>query len=248
MKILLAIPSKNRVDILGKFTYQWLKDLPFDWRIFVEPQDEQEYVACFGRIGVVCLGEDNRGLSYSAKCIKTYAKQNNYDLVFKIDDDVKSFTGFREKGSIDRTVELLKEKIEIFIKWFEEKPNLGAIAFPYSFQMFEKQECVLTKRIQSCYVARTELFTPDDYEFQVFQDFATGINCLLKGKKIVKYNLLGQDLGIAVGKESSPWKNRDRETLARQDCDNLRKLYPPIAFRRVDKPWKIEPDLRSIKL
>ena len=40
----------------------------------------------------------------------------------------------------------------------------------------------------------------------------------------------------------------DRSKLVTQEAELLRKIYPPLIFRKVDKPWKIEPDMKSIKL
>ena len=33
-----------------------------------------------------------------------------------------------------------------------------------------------------------------------------------------------------------------------QKYELLRKIYPPLVFRKVNKPWEIEPDLRSVKI
>ena len=59
---------------------------------------------------------------------------------------------------------------------------------------------------------------------------------------------MGQDNGVAVGEGTGGLQDFDRSQLAEIEAEQLRKMYPPLTFRKVDKPWKIEPDVKSIKL
>lgn len=246
MKILFAIPSKNRVEILKKYTYQWLRLMDFDWKIFVEPQDMEKY-AEFDNL--ISLPENNQGLGYAKKFIKQYATENGYDLIFKIDDDIKCFTDFRKRTTPEHTAILLEDFIEDEVMFeFSKHEILGAIAFPYSFHMFEKSQWKPAKKLQTCYITRTEFFTNDKYDFTVFEDFAVGLDILVHGSKIMKYGLIGQELGVEVGKGTGGLQDFSRKILAEKDAEQLRKMYPPINFKKVDKPWEIEPDMRSIKL
>lgn len=246
MKILFAVPSKNRAEILKKYTYQWLSLIHFDWKIFVEPQDMNKYSEFDN---VISLPENNKGLGYSKKFIKEYAIQNGYDLIFKIDDDIKCFTDFRKRTSPEETAKLLEWFIEnkVFENFYRH-PILGAIAFPYSFHMFKNDTWKPAKKLQTAYICRTEFLTNDKYDFTVFEDFAVALDILVKGKKVMKYGLIGIELGVQVGGGTGGLQDFSRKELAEKDAENLRKMYPPLALKKVEKPWGIEPDIRSIKL
>ena len=247
MKILFAIPSKNRVEILKKFTYAWLQNLPFDWAVFVEPQDFKAYEDA-GIKNLVCIDDNNKGLCYAKSQIKKYAIKNKYDLIFKVDDDTKAFTDYRNKTDAEKTVKVLEKFIPQAILKFKKHDRLGAIAFPYSFHLFDKVEWKPVKKLQSCYLIRAEHLVNEKYMFEVFEDFGTGLDLLVKGFKIFKHCLIGIEQGVAVGEGTGGLQDFDRAEIALRSADTLRRLYPPLNFKAVDKIWRIEPDIRSIKL
>lgn len=247
LKLLVAIPSKNRVETLERYTWGWAKSLKFDVRVFVEPQDEESYLTVIPEANLVKIDANNRGLGYVKKYIQNYAKENGYDVVFKLDDDCKAHTDMRNPMSQERTAEFLNTVLPTLMLAFDRK-NLGAIAFPYSFQMFNLDEMFSkVKKMQSSYLVRTDLLcTP--YEFSVFEDFSVGLWCMTKGFTILKFNYSGQVQGVPVGGGTGGIQDFDRGALVEKEAELLRKIYPPLVFKKVDKPWKIEPDMRSIKL
>ncbi len=248
MKVLIAIPSKARIETLEENAYSWVKYLVgVDWKIFVEPQEEDEYRHVFGYENVVAIGADNLGLGYSKMCIKAYAINNHYDLVFKLDDDIRGFTDFRKKMKPEGTAHYMSLLLKQLAVCFEKNEELGAIAFPYSFEMYEKKVWEPTKRLQTAFMMRTELMHAEKH-ISVFEDFAAGLWILTRGKKIMKYCLTGIDMGVKVGGGSGGHQVFDRHAQALKEVVQLRNIYPPLTFRPVDKPWKIEPDLRSVNL
>lgn len=177
------------------------------------------------------------------------AIENGYDLIFKIDDDIKCFTDFRKRTTPKGTAEILEDFIHTeVLDNFSQHALLGAIAFPYSFHMFTEETWKPTKKLQTCYIVRTEFLTNDTYDFTVFEDFAVALDILVHGSKVMKYGMIGQELGIQVGKGTGGFQDFSRLELAQKDAENLRKLYPPLNFKKVNKSWGIEPDMRSIKL
>jgi len=248
MKVLIAIPSKARVETLEKNAYQWIKHISgIDWKIFVEPQDFVEYSHVFGFENVKDIQADNRGLGYAKDFITSYAKSAGYDLIFKIDDDIRGFTDFRKKLKPEGTGRYLSALIPQLAKCFNIQPELGAIAFPYAFEMYDRKLWEATKRIQTAYLIRTDLMY-SNRAVSVFEDFVAGLHVLTQGKKILKYCLTGIDMGVKVGGGSGGHQMFDRHAQALKEVEELRKVYPPLCFRAVDKPWKIEPDLRSVEL
>jgi TET-associated glycosyltransferase-like protein len=247
LKILLAVPSKARADVLAKYTYPWASLLPFELKIFVEPQDKDKYYPKFPGNNVVVLLDSNKGLGYAKSCIKKYAETYGYDLIFKLDDDIQCFTDFRKRLKPEQCAEFLTKLIPQFIESFEKHPSLSAISFPYNFEMYDKFKFLKTKRIQTAYIVRTEFFSVDP-EISVFEDFAVGLNILAQGGKIMKYGMTGIECGVKVGGGEGGHQSFDRAQKALEEQVLLRKIYPPLGFRKVDKPWKYEPDIASVKL
>lgn len=249
MKTLLAIPSKNRIEVFAKNAYPWVKNLiKANIVVFVEPQDAKKYIDAFPDMPIYVLLENDKGLGYAKRMIQKYAEENGYDIIFKIDDDTKGFSDFRKVLKGEDSSMFIEKKIADFQGEFEKHPNLGAIALPYSFHMFdEKRKFQLAKKVQSTYFVRTKLFTTP-YDFSTFEDFSVGLYCLTQGYKIIKACHVGQVVGVPVGKGNGGCNDFDRKAQALKEMEWLRKIYPPLGFKRVEKPWEIEPDMLSIKL
>lgn len=249
MKTLIAIPSKARSETLAKYSLAWLHLLPdtIPWRVFIEPQDVAEYDAVLTPDQYVVLPENNQGLGYSKEHIKQYAIDNFYDVVFKMDDDVRGFTDFRRRTTPEETAKLLAHLIPQWGQMFEVFPTLGAIAFPYRNELYDRTEWERTKRLQTAYLIRVSCMHADR-RVSTFEDFAAGLYALTRGYFLQKYGLVGLDLGVKVGGGTGGLQKFNRKELALKELDRLREIYPPLTYRVVDKPWEIEPDIRSVKL
>lgn len=248
-KTLIYIPTKNRVEILKKNTFPWVLLVKHaDVCFTIEPQDMDQY-SFLPPENVLPLEENDQGLGYANEVVKRFAGEKGYEYIFKIDDDVKGFTQWRK---VLATSEEIAEHVDAVIEEaensFKEHENLKAITFPYSFQLFEEKDWELTKRVQTAYIVRTgDYYATKD--LSVFEDFAVGISILVKGGKIALNTRVGIDLGVPVGGGTGGHQSFDRYKRSVEDAFKLRKLYPPLRFKKVDKKgWAIEPDLRSIDL
>lgn len=249
MKILLTVPSKDRVETLKKFTFPWLSLIKHHWAIFVEPQDFAKYKAEFPWEHIVVMDSDNQGLGYAKDYIQKFAEENGYDLIFKIDDDIKCFTDFRHSLSPEETAVMIDGFLDKqAIPLFENKDLLGAIAFPYSFEMYEPVEWNKTKRVQTAYICRTKYVAQPIKGISVFEDFAVGLQIMVAGDVILKYGMIGINMGVKVGGGTGGHQSFNRAEKALLEVPLLRKIYPPLKFKKVQKEWQIEPDLRSVKL
>lgn len=246
-KILIAIPSKNRVEILKKNALSWVPLTGFDWVVFVEPQDSDKYASLLeGGHGYV-LPENNKGLGYAKTFIKKYAEENGYTHIFKIDDDVQGFTKYRQKLYLDVTANWFKDFMKDIEVAFYKYPKVKAVSFPYNFEMYELKKWEVTKRVQTAFICRTQDFFASE-KISVFEDFALGLKIIVNGGLILKYCMAGIEMGVKVGGGSGGHQSFDRFEQAKAEAVELRKIYPPLNFRKVDKSWKIEPDLSSLEL
>lgn len=244
MKILIAIPSKDRVDIFKRNAWQWLIYTGLEYKVFIEPQDQEKYK---GLVDIVIMDKNNQGLGYAKQCIKQYAQQNGYDFIFKVDDDVRGFTNYRKKLPPQEAGQWLAQVIEDIKQAFEQYPEIKAVGFPYSFEMYEKKHWEVTKRLQTAYIVRTQDFHVNP-GISVFEDFAAALSIIAGGGIVMRYGLAGIDMGVKVGGGTGGHQSFDRFEQAKKELDLLRKIYPPLNFRKVDKPWKIEPDIGSISI
>lgn len=248
-KILLAIPSKNRVRTLQHFTFPWINETTVgDIKIFVEPQDYEKYEARFLESMLVSLSENDQGLGFAKEEIKRYAISGGYDYIFKIDDDIRGFMDFRKNLKLPEAKALFFDQMTTYlVKTLEKHEKLKCICFPYDFELYEKQEWEKTRRVMSAYLCKTEAFHADR-RLSVFEDWGQGISILANNGEVLKYGLTGQDMGVEVGKGTGGHQDFDRAAKALQEVAILREIYPPLKFKGVYRPWRIEPDVRSIKI
>jgi len=255
MKLLIAVPSKNRPLQLTKHVLRWLQYTKSDWKVFIEPQDEAKYkdIPVLKGHGVV-IHENNRGLGYAKLCIQEYAVENGYDLVFKLDDDTQGWANTYTRGmgrnaplySWEWKCEKLFEPImKNSIKLLKEFEQVAAISLMYRNDMksYSGDTWIGTnKRLQSCYIVRTEFLCPPYSEKNlVFEDFRTFLNILYNGYITVRYGLTGQDFS-PVGMNKGGMQDFDRKTMCENTKVIMKKLYPEVVWKSVDKTWKWEPD------
>lgn len=231
MKCLVCIPSKARPINIKKYVEPFMKRLGLDYKIFVEPQDIENYPF----ENVVSLDKNNKGLGYATSFAKAYAEKNGYELYFRIDDDVKGI------GQLENDIQRVLKAFQI--------PSVGAVVFPYSFEWYAKTEKLFTrknKRTQTCYIIRTKLFRPDS-RVSTFDDF-------------YQYLLLRQDnydtlycskhlIDCApVGKGEGGLQAFDRSEMALKEINIFKSIDPTIkVISKPNKPWKYEPKFSGKK-
>ena len=108
-----------------------MQRLGIDYRIFVEPQDKGAY----NFKNVIVLEQNDQGLGYSTGFAKKYAEEKGYDLVFRIDDDVKGI------GQIENDMDKIIKSFDI--------SKVGAVVFPYDFEWYAKSEKLFSKKKQA---------------------------------------------------------------------------------------------------
>ncbi len=249
-KLLIAIPSKNRIATLLKYTYSWVKYTQAgELKIFVEPQDYDEYVQYIPADNLIVIPENNKGLGYVKEQILFYAKQTGSEYIFKLDDDIRCFMDFRHsfKDSKEK-ITFFDRMVKELVSVLEDNDKLKCICFPYSFELYEKKKWEKTKRVATAYLIKT-FSMHADRRISVFEDFAAGLHIWANNGSVLKYGLTGIDLGVDVGKGTGGHQSYDRKPQAYKEIDALREIYPPLKFKKVTgKSWDIEPDLRSVKL
>lgn len=245
MKILIAVPSKNRADRIKDLTLNWLDIVDIDWQVFVEPQDFENYKKIIPEKNLIQIDGNNRGLGFSKSYIKYYAIQNNYDLIFKLDDDLEGWYGRsrnqRESISYEVFTEAINDGLIAFIKY----PEVKAISYPYAWQMYEKDKWIgINQRLQSSYFLRTDSFFGDP-RFSTFEDIANFIYIRKNNGIVLRYGWAGQNIED-VGKNPGGHQDFNRKEQALNEIKLLREIHPGLKVKRVfGKNWDLEPDMND---
>jgi len=113
--VLIAIPSKNRADILQKYTASTLSGV--DFTVFVESQYADDY----SYFDPVVLPGNDKGLMHAMVQIKKYAQDKGYEYVLKCDDDVFSFS---TQAALESALTLLGENKDVSSVCYPSR-NLG---------------------------------------------------------------------------------------------------------------------------
>lgn len=164
MSLLIAVPSKARPEALLKNTWAWLQHLPYDKRIFVEPQDREAYCRAGLEQWLHVLPENDRGLGYALSQVAIAAQP--YEFVFKMDDDVKSFSrGHGDPESVEYSTGLIQAALEMHIlPTMAAHADFAAVTFDYlQFHRINPDPnklWVFYSRLRSIYVLKREWFAP----------------------------------------------------------------------------------------
>ena len=119
--IKIFIPTKNRIN--NQKTYHILKELNLKPVLIVEPQESEEFL----KLGynIIILPENNKGITYSRNYILKLAKDNKYEYICMIDDDISFFGEIipikkRKKGN---------EAFLKALKYFKEAKTCGTMQY-----------------------------------------------------------------------------------------------------------------------
>lgn len=183
--IKIFIPTKNRPN--KQKTYEILTSLDLKPVLVIEPQEEQ---AIKGKYEYILLPDNDRGISFSRNYILNYSRQNKFDYIVMIDDDVNSFYKKNEEGKLEKNNESFLEALERFIEY------RGYCGLEYQqFAWCQDSKYTYNRSVEVCMMIYVP-YIPDDVQFdpksKEDKDFA--IQMIMKGKKTMKMN----DIALAV--------------------------------------------------
>lgn len=241
MKVVSIVPSKGRPDGLSAKTLSWLCLSKHDFFIFVEPSDYEEYKRVVPVENLIATKQHGAGLAGAKQEIINWLADKDYDLVFKLDDDIWSMSGRGGRPAPESAAKQYDKAIADSIVMFNKYPHLGAVSFPYRWELYEIKKWVgMNARLQTAYLIRKDLLIAGCSSFEDFHNF---IYLRSKNMMTLRYGLVGinGDVGTATGGLQS----FDRQKMAQEEVAILRKIYPALQFKKVDKAWGIEPVLKG---
>ena len=157
------IPSKGRATTIKTSGVLQTFGIPF--KLVVEPQDYESYVAQFGTDSVLCLDKNDQGIYYVRQWIKTYSWFMREKYHWQLDDDLKNI-----RSHFDKRVVLQEGKcFTLLEKLTEEFPNIGQAGFThFAFAFAKKNPYELNKQVCSCMLIKNE--TPAKFRPEIIED------------------------------------------------------------------------------
>jgi hypothetical protein len=224
MKTLIAVPTYNRPYTIVKSTLFWLEQMNIDFKIFVYKSQVKYYKQATSINNIVSC-EDGIHLCGKLNAVYKYAVANNYDLVFKVDDDMKfSREGVKKTEAAKICTEFIQEASELF-----KNKNVGLINVSKygSYRWSEKKEFkIRRKEISGNYYIRTELLKNLHTDLILFDDLWVSVETKLAGLDIYSYFGAFEDAETHKNKGGMQSYNRDK--LSRQSYEYAKNIYPKI--------------------
>lgn len=244
MEVVSVVPSKNRPGMLSAKTLAWLCLSSHPYFVFVEPQDYDAYLEVVAPENLVEIDKNDMGLGYVKHFIEEWLKDKPYQLVMKMDDDVRGWQVRGNKTTPVISAKVFDKAIRDSVAAFEKYKDLGAVCFPYRWELWTvKQWTALNARLQTCYLIRKELFIGHP-EVSTFEDFFNYMHIRSQNKMTLRYGLIGIDAD--VGKAAGGLQSFDRHKMALREAEIIRERYPAIEFKKVEgKRWGIEPVMKG---
>jgi len=253
MKLLIAIPSKSRPYQIAKDTVRWLKDLKsYTWKVFVEPDELIHYELTCGEENCIDIGENNKGLGYVTRFIGQYAINNQYDLVFFLNDDMPHFISKKiGKGKSGYTVEVVNMLLEDIIPDISKDSKIGAVritgAMNHIYEMNGKQRKYTHKGVPlyHAWIVRPKYLAK-------LKDRFTHNNDTIVWLYIHKDNCYTLNYGLAAvsykdGKNSGGLQMFDRNQLTKDTFNELIKEFPDIKLQSIDRWYKYDINIDAYK-
>jgi hypothetical protein len=223
MRMLLAIPSHNRAYVSLKRLY-WLKDFEYDYKIFCEEHQAIYYDQVYGEENIVRT-PDGSGLMGQLHQIAKYAEQKNYDLVLKMDDDMRFHV---DKGKKEDTGKVVSDYCKLAIEKFSD-PVVGmtSVAKYMEYRYGGRSGFVIRKKpVYSNYLTRVKYLKKMIPEMLLFDDLYISIECKLDGKEILTY--LGAYEDAVTHKNAGGLQSYKRDEMSRKSFEFAKTLYPKI--------------------
>ncbi len=246
MKTLIAVPSYNRPYDIEKTTLHWLKKLPDDieWKIFVREEQEM-YYSQVTKNTIPIVASSYRE---TVQSIIDYANSNNYDLVYRVDDDM-SFKTKKHSKKIDAHKAFLSIYNDVKDA-FEENPHLGAVSVskPMPF-LYWKNDHKFSKNkiIYGNHIFRPKIHSMPE-KVELLDDIVLTLNCVNQGYVCWRY--MGGYENAVAHKNAGGLQSVDRDDITRKTIVELQKLFPDnnVQFGTYKDSNKIDVDVKQLKL
>lgn len=233
----ILIPSKGRPK--GKLI-QELDAFGCDWKVFVEEQDADDYIAELASFEhVEVLPKSNQGISYVRNFIKDYATEREIEWYWMMDDDIEHFYRIENKRAVRADLSVITQAED----YFKDRNDVAQASLDYQQIAWSSDKpfklngyndvcvCINTKRTKGIKYrpeAGYNGFTKEDRDFTL-QLLANGWNTL----RVEKYAFSCPKNGTNKGGLWDLYQDRTNEEMCSKQ---MVKLWGPEICKFHVKP------------
>jgi len=246
MKVLVAIPSYNRPYDIEKRCGFWLKKLEgIEWKIFVREEQILYYSQSIPRHNIVGINVSTYRETINA--IGSFARENGYDLVHRIDDDM-SFKKLGMSKRADCNIVYQKTYNDVVQKFIDDENVYGiSVSKPmFHIRMRDTMYARDNKALYGNQWLRSEIMIlPEGIE--LFDDIYMTLEILRLGKKTLTY--CGSYEDSVMYKNSGGLQSINRNEASIETIKTMQKYFPQVkqGIYKGDENL-VDIDLKALKI
>lgn len=247
MKTLLAIPSKGRPYDIQKTILKWIKDITTDYAVFVEPDEYRHYKLFIDKDHLVKLQLNGQGIGYSMSQVGKYAEENGYDLVCRVDDDCGGFVSkYFSDGKSGFSAMIIDAAIKDITPDFNDL-KLAAVRFLdpklHLYESIGKGRKYIYRNCELFHgwIIRAKLLSYLNENIKHNDDTTLYLYSLRDGYYTLLYGRIG--VQFKDGTNAGGFQMLDRTTLTYSTLEYLKKDFPLLSLKPIDRWYKIDLDI-----
>ena len=242
MKIGIYILSKSRAE--NCLTANIFLSENIDFKIVIEPQDENKYRKRYNRSSLIVMPENNQGIAYARNFCKKYSINQEEDFHWQFDDNIKQFRKRENNKNIKTAAHYCISEIE---KEVQKYHNIGIAGMCYSVFAFTKKNNIdINKQIASACLFnnipniwwRDNTIEDTDYSMQILTqgltNRANGKNkeawCTLLFNRILIDKL--RTMTMKGGNTEIEYSTQEKQRIR---LHGLQKQWPGIFKEKINK-------------
>lgn len=225
MKVLVAIPSFNRPYQIDKKCGFWLKKLAgIDWKVFVRKEQLMYYAQSIPAENLVAI--EVNSFRETINAIGKYARDNNYEVVHKVDDDMC----FKKLGNSRKanTHIIYQQAYEEIIEKFKTDKDCYGVSIAKPMLHIRMRQHTFARENKALYgnqFLRSIIMTmPEGVE--LFDDIYFTLRILELNKKTYTYCQAYED--SIMLKNSGGLQSINRNEASKSTIEVLSKIYPKV--------------------
>jgi len=234
-RVLCVIASKGRPTDILRRTLAWIPKVEsIDWKVFVEDNEVLSYCNAFRNAGlptanIAVLPQRNMGLCYALYHAKKYAIAKDYDLVLKLDDDVRAILDSRAKAAF--TIEAANKFIADSVPVFDAEEKLGAVRLIRATRAFyfvkNSEKKFVAKNSQlwgGGYIIRPKIWYQNPY-YLTDEDCIAGLGVFREGYYTYTYNA---GVVVTMYENSGGEQSFNRKANVMETFERLKEEFPNV--------------------
>lgn len=222
------IPSRGRAH------YNLVTDLfdqdSIDYKIVVEPQDQEAYTAKYGADRVLVMDKNNQGIAYVRNYMKQHATESGYDFHWQFDDDIRGFAVRRNGKSVRTNPRPLLAIVENSVNRFNNIGGAVIASMVYAWGYDKKPPVIYNSTVYTAMLLNNH--TRATFEPGIVEDTDYTLQLLAAGWVTLVFKRFGVETPVT---ETMTGGNTDIEHTRRYERNQALVEKWPGIFRNIQQ-------------